>query len=188
MCLTILLSRVPVLQLPGRCCPLPCSSLLSALTWGEPVSHCSFPLFPVPFCQGDLMCPKLSSSPLFYLAFKGVFKACQETSRTQVGRGGETWQTGVLMPAIVWSAQLQRWPRLPKRYWPFFISLSCWERTSNPFQLKPIDVSGFSYCVWTHHTQQWWKLQSAQEHQLDHGKNCFCEPFCLSSSQSVSIT
>lgn len=30
--------------------------------------------------------------------------------------GREQQQTGVLMPAVVWSDQLQMWPRLPTRY------------------------------------------------------------------------
>lgn len=117
-------------------CP---AAVFSLLSLEGCVSHCSFSPFPLPFCLGGLMCPKLSSSPLFQLAFQGAFKACQETSSTQVGRGDEAdWSTKACCRVI---------SRLPKRQWPFFSSLPGQERTSNPLQLKSIDVSAFSYCV-----------------------------------------
>lgn len=192
MYLTILLLSVRVLQLPGRgceCCPLLYSSHLSALMEGNVcVSHCSFPPFPAPSCQGFLMTPKLPNSPhAIWLCRVSPFKTCWETNRSKVRVGAvANWSVSACHCVTCRTAVVARAANKELAILHLAILLGR--------DLKPIptqtdrflltDVSSFPYSVRADHIHQWRKLQSAQGHQLEHEKIVFVGP---SASVSLSV-
>lgn len=191
VCLIILLLSVRVLQLPGRgceCCPLLYSSLLSALVEGNVcVSHCSFPPFPAPSCQGFLMSPKLPSSPhAIWPCRVSPFKACWETSRAKV-RVGAVANSNVIACHCVTSTTAVV-ARAANRVLVLLHLTVLLGGDPKPIPTQtdrflPTDVSSFPYSVRADHIHQWRKLRSAQGHQLEHDKI-----FSVGPSASVALS
>lgn len=184
--LIIVLFRVHVPQLPGSaalCCTA-APSLLSPARKTVCVLHCSFLpslLHPARTFSCAPNCPIL---PYAIRLFRmSPSKACQETSKAKIREGAVAdWNINACYHVICTTADVAE--AASKVLAILYLILLVWNRKPIPTPVRrflPIDVSSFPYTVRTDRIQQWWKLQSAQEHWLKHEK-------IVSVGPSASVT
>lgn len=112
-------------------------------------------------------------SPMpFGLSGCHLLTQCQETSRAKVREGAVAdWSIHACRCVICTTADVVQVAN--KVLAILYLTILLGDLKTIPTQINrflPIDVSSFPYSVRTEDIQQWWKLQSAQEHQLEYEK------------------